>query len=51
MKAEAESLGSEHRVFIFSSLEHNMLRVSYCECPVSGVRHPSSTIYLNDISS
>ena len=29
----------------FSSPEHNVLRVSYCDRPVSGVRRASSVVY------
>ena len=29
---------------IFSSLKHKVLKVSYCDHPVSGVRRPSSVV-------
>ena len=31
---------------VFSSPEHEVLMVSYCDRAVSGVRRPSSTFYL-----
>ena len=33
-------------LFFFSSPEHEVLMVSYCDRAVSGVRRPSSTFYL-----
>ena len=39
-KLPAEALNSN----IFSSPEHKVLKVSYCEHPVSGVRRQSSVV-------
>ena len=44
-------LAGKKIICLFSSPEHEMPKVSYCDRPVSGVRRPSSTIYLNHISS
>ena len=41
---------SENYLFI-SSPEHKVLKVSYCDHPVSVVRRVSSTIHLKHISS
>ena len=37
--------------FLFSSPEHKVLMVSFCDRPMSGIRHASSTISLNIFSS
>ena len=45
------SLFSSNQLTLFSSPEHKVLMVSFCDRPMSGVRRASSTIPLNIFSS